>query len=77
MVLCLLFFGGCVCYCQLSFFFLVHIFYMYCRIGLLRFELCQAFFQFEIGALGKVFLDISVSPFFPSFWCVSIVFELH
>ena len=34
--------------------------------------------QFEIGALDKGLLDLSVSHFFcPSFCCVSIVFEAH
>ena len=36
--------------------------------------LCQS----EIGALDKGLLDLWVCHFFcPSFWCVSIVFEVH
>ena len=34
--------------------------------------------QFEIGALDKGLLDLSVSEYFClSFWCVSILFEVH
>jgi len=35
--------------------------------------------RFEVGASSnKGLLDFSVSHFFPpSFWCVSIVFEVH
>jgi hypothetical protein len=50
----------------------------------------KGFVRFEVGAslgvicanLGQciklgVLLFVSVTPFCPSFWCVSIVFEVH
>jgi len=33
--------------------------------------------QFKMGTLGNGFYDLSVSRFFcPSFWCVSMAFEV-
>ena len=47
----------------------------------MRFEVgtvSGVFFQFEIGTFDRGLLDFSESHFFcPSFWCVSIVFEVH
>jgi len=85
--LCLLLCGGCVCYCSGVVFVIVIFVWLFKfnnviwdKIGdvigwsFIRCCLCQ----FEIGALDKGFLDLSVSHFVcPSFWCVSIVFEVH
>ena len=55
---------------------------MYFSICLVRFEVIASsgvfLCQFEIGAVDKGLLDLSVYLlFYLSFWCVSIMFEVH
>ena len=84
---CVCYCVGCVCYCVVAVFVIVIFVWLFKfnnviwdKIGEVRgrsFIRC-CLCQFEIGALDKGLLDLSVSHFVcPKFWCVSIVFEVH
>ena len=85
--LCLLLCGGCVCYC-VGVVFVIVIFDWLLKFSnvvwdkIVEVRGCSfikcCLYQFEIGAVDKGLLDLSMSHFFcPSILCVSIVFEVH
>jgi len=76
--LCLLLCWGCVCYCHFCLVVQINKVVWDKFVEVSGWSCARHLCQFEIGALDKGLLDLSVSHFVcPTFWCVGIVFEVH